>query len=116
MRALRADLEAVDSDGEEESWARRPIADRCRHIPPVSLRPACLHLLACPHLPAMHHKLCSVEEAVCLFLVVRCTLTSAPASFHSLHALHTRIKAGSSRSIWIVQLQPGKLGKLRKLQ
>ncbi|CAK0735899.1 hypothetical protein CVIRNUC_000658 [Coccomyxa viridis] len=30
MRALRADLEAVDSDGEEEPWARRPIADSHR--------------------------------------------------------------------------------------
>ena len=56
MRALRADLEAVDSDGEEEPWARRPIADRCRHFPPgtshtFSLCPACLHLPACPHQP-----------------------------------------------------------------
>ena len=53
MRALRADLEAVDSDGEEEPWARRPIADRYRHPPSGTshtflLRPACLHLHACP--------------------------------------------------------------------
>ena len=54
MRALRADLEAVDSDGEEEPWARRPIADRCRHPLPGSAytflpHPACLHLPACSH-------------------------------------------------------------------
>ena len=28
MRNLRADVEAVDSDGEEEPWARTPIMDR----------------------------------------------------------------------------------------
>lgn len=28
MRGLRADLEAIDSDGEDEPWARKPIADR----------------------------------------------------------------------------------------
>lgn len=27
-RHIRADLEAIDSDGEEEPWARKPIADR----------------------------------------------------------------------------------------
>jgi hypothetical protein len=27
-RYIRADLEAIDSDGEEEPWARKPIADR----------------------------------------------------------------------------------------
>ena len=29
MRHVRADAEAIDSDGEEEPWARKPIADRC---------------------------------------------------------------------------------------
>ena len=28
MRHIRADVEAADSDGEDEPWARKPIADR----------------------------------------------------------------------------------------
>ena len=28
MRHIRADAEALDSDGEDEPWARKPIADR----------------------------------------------------------------------------------------
>lgn len=27
-RHIRADVEAIDSDGEDEPWARKPIADR----------------------------------------------------------------------------------------
>jgi len=28
IRNMRADVEAVDSDGEDEPWARKPIIDR----------------------------------------------------------------------------------------
>ena len=28
LRHIRADAEAIDSDGEDEPWARKPIADR----------------------------------------------------------------------------------------
>ena len=28
VRHIRADAEAIDSDGEDEPWARKPIADR----------------------------------------------------------------------------------------
>ena len=100
MRALRADLEAVDSDGEEEPWARRPIADRCRHFPPgtshsFSLCTACLHLPACPHSFAMHHQIWPAEDAICLSFVVHNTFTFALASFRSLHFQRTSIKAGA---------------------
>ena len=64
MRALRADLEAVDSDGEEEPWARRPIADRYRYPRVASPTPSCSALHACISLHALTNLPCIIKSAL----------------------------------------------------
>ena len=69
MRALRADLEAVDSDGGGGALGAQTYCRQVQISPSgfshtFLLRPACLHLPACPYQPAMHHQVCSAVEAM----------------------------------------------------
>ena len=64
IRALRADLEAVDSDGEEEPWARRAIADRYRHPHLAPPTPSCSALHACISLHPLIYLPCIVKSAL----------------------------------------------------